>query len=123
MDRTKDVPEVTQADRNGAVRLLEAGGQDWQAKEIRLGQGDHFPIVKAFARHRTEAARPLTAEIADLRAQLDEAMEAVRLFPAAYDALSNAEMRDAKGNLRSLIDQQANALAGLRAILAKRKQP
>lgn len=47
--------EVTQADRNAAVRLLEAGGQDWQAKEIRIGDGDHFPIVQAFACHRSES--------------------------------------------------------------------
>ena len=65
-----DAPEgvvITQADRNSAVRLLEAGGQDWQAKEIRLAQGDRFPTVQAFARHRTEATHPLPAEIADLR--------------------------------------------------------
>ncbi|MEN6549199.1 MAG: hypothetical protein ABFE07_24405 [Armatimonadia bacterium] len=54
--------EVTQADRNAAIRLLEAGGQDWQAKEIRLGVADHFPLVQAFARHRIEAARPVSGE-------------------------------------------------------------
>ena len=49
---------VIQADRNMAIRLLEAGGQDWQAKEIRLGQGDHFPIVQAFAEHRLAHSQP-----------------------------------------------------------------
>lgn len=53
----QDEVTVTQADRNAAVRLLEQGGQDWQAKEIRLGQGDHFPIVHALARHRHQAER------------------------------------------------------------------
>ncbi len=40
---------VSQSARNAAIRLLEAGGQDWQAKEIRIGDGDNFPIVQAFA--------------------------------------------------------------------------
>lgn len=53
---------VTQADRNAAVRLLEAGGQDWHAKEIRLGHGDHFPTTQAFARHRIEASHPAPSE-------------------------------------------------------------
>ena len=126
MDSTKDVPEVTQADREAAAQLYEntMGFLTGPVPEqMRDGKVDKYKQVQAFARHRSEATRPLTAEIADLRAQLDEAMEAVRLFPAAYDVLTNAEMRDAKGNLRSLIDQQANALTGLRAILAKRKQP
>jgi hypothetical protein len=60
-----EIVEVTQEDRNAVVRLLEAGDQDWQAKEVRLGQGDHFPIVQAFARHRQAAltaARPAILE-------------------------------------------------------------
>jgi hypothetical protein len=53
--------EVVQADRNAAVRLLEAGGQDWQAKEIHIGNGDHFPIVQAFRDHRI-ASQPSERE-------------------------------------------------------------
>lgn len=53
-------PAVTQEDRNSAVRLLEAGGQDWQAKEIRLKVGDHFPIVQAFANHRIASVEAAT---------------------------------------------------------------
>ena len=59
----QDEVTVTQADRNAAVRLLEAGGQDWQAKEIRIGVGDHFPIVEAFARHRQQAERDTLARM------------------------------------------------------------
>ena len=54
---TVEAVEVTQADRNAAVRLMEAGGQDWQAKEIRIGVGDHFPLVQALAQHRIAAMR------------------------------------------------------------------
>jgi len=58
------VEAVAQVDRNAVVRLLEAGGQDWQAKEIRLGDGDHFPIVQAFKNHRIAAlqASPATPD-------------------------------------------------------------
>lgn len=59
----KDEVKVSQADRNAAVRLLEQGGQDWQAKEIRLGQGDHFPIVQSLARHRHQAERETLARM------------------------------------------------------------
>ena len=44
-------------------------------------------------------------------------VEALRLFPEAHDVLTRQEMRDAKGNWRSLIDQQTNALASIRAAL------
>ena len=131
--------------------LIMEGCQDYLRDNAEFNIGSHIDMLERERKFEREKVEALTAEIADLRAevdalahdneqlmkaanheanlaedlraQLDEAMEAVRLFPAAYDVLSNAEMRDAKGNLRSLIDQQANALAGLRAILAKRKQP
>ncbi len=57
--------EVTQVDRNAAIRLLEAGDQDWQAKEVRIGQGDHFPLVQAFAAHRIAALAERDAQLLD----------------------------------------------------------
>lgn len=42
--------------------------------------------------------------------------EKIRLFPEAHDTLTNQELRDAKGNWRSLIDQQTNALRELDAL-------
>ena len=61
---------VEQVDRNAAIRLLEAGDQDWQAKEVRLGNGDHFPLVQAFARHRLAALESQASRIAELEAGL-----------------------------------------------------
>lgn len=49
--------------------------------------------------------------------RLKDAAEQVRLFPEAYDILTRQEMRDAKGNWRSLINQQTKALKKLRAAL------
>ena len=57
--------DVTQVDRNAAIRLLEAGDQDWQAKEVRIGQGDHFPLVQAFAAHRIAALAERDAQLLD----------------------------------------------------------
>lgn len=80
MDRTKNVPEVKQVDRDAAADwFYEPSEPNSEAfcVNIREACDDGNSLVQAFARHRTEATRPLTAEIADLRAQLDEAMEAL----------------------------------------------
>ena len=73
--------EVIQADRNAAVRLLEAVGQDWAAKDIRIGNGDYLPIVQAFAAHRIEAERRIV-EINDRidRFQFNSDEEVFRLI-------------------------------------------
>lgn len=73
MDRTKDVPEVTQADRERALEAMMLPSDDFLAPHWMSGRCDSGPLLQALSRHRTEATRPLTAEIADLRAQLDEA--------------------------------------------------
>jgi hypothetical protein len=53
-----------------------------------------------------------------------EALErGLSLFPEAYDVLTRQEMRDAKGNWRSLIDQQTNALTQLREHRPRRSAP
>lgn len=52
-----------------------------------------------------------------------ELADQVRLFPEAYDILTTQELRDAKGNWRSLIDQQTNALAVLRSLVARLRTP
>lgn len=65
---------VEQSDRNAAVALLEAGGQDWQAKEIRLGEGDHFPIVQAFARHRLASSPDHLSEMEKALAECSEVL-------------------------------------------------
>lgn len=68
---------------------------------------------------RAIAAVPdLIAAIITLRKSEDELREAVRLFPTACDVLARQEMKDAKGNLRSLIDQQTAALAKMRQALS-----
>lgn len=109
MDRTKDVPEVTQIDREAAFSVMKKVYGERIAWIAKKGEQDRHHVVQAFARHRTEATRPLTAEIADLRAQLDEAMEAL----AGLFYLS-AESGEIDRNL---------AFKDARAILAKRRQP
>ncbi len=62
------------------------------------------------ARNLIEA---LTNRLTTLGREVERKDEIVRLFPRVCDVLTSQEMRDAKGNLRSLIDQQTNALAAL----------
>lgn len=109
MDRTKDVPEVTQADRERALEAMMLPSDDFLAPHWMSGRCDSGPLLQALSRHRIEATRPLTAEIADLRAQLDEAMEALeQIVPTAHI-----------GEEPSVSTYYVRA----RAILAKRKQP
>ena len=109
---------VTQADRDAYAREVETFGDKEYADRIRSGQRDSLSMLQAFARHRTEATRPLTAEIADLRAQLDEAMEALG------SVVNSCTLRSLRGHdhVPSMREQQ-DALRAARAILAKRKQP
>lgn len=81
---------VTQADRNAAVRLLEAGDQDWQAKEIRTHNGDHFPIVQAFARHRLAAEQAFHQSTTSLEAERDALAKRVAALEAALRPFANA---------------------------------
>ena len=60
--------------------------------------------------HGEAAAAILTLEVRNAAL-----MEALRLFPTACDVLTRQEMRDAKGNFRSLIDQQTAALKAMAA--------
>ena len=61
--------------------------------------------------------RALLAQHAEDVKRNGELVELVRLFPEAYGVLTRQEMRDAKGNWRSLIDQQIAALKAIRAAL------
>lgn len=75
-----------------------------------------------FLRDRDEIKTPeliedLLARLETLVAEKRSLQRMVELFPEAHDTLTRQEMRDAKGNWRSLIDQQNNALAALRAAL------
>lgn len=88
--------------------------------------------AEAFARHRIEATRPLTAEIADLRAQLDEAMEALgkaQQWFAEYAESHSEKAKIAGDNEREYEARRQKARTNeqrseyLRAILTKRKQP
>lgn len=62
------------------------------------------------------ADQPLSAP----KPPLDDVREMIRLFPEAHDVLTRQEMRDAKGNWRSLIDQQTKALTKISAALSER---
>jgi len=126
MDRTKDVPEVT-----------ITGADDQCVAEI-LSYFDSYrlatvtPVCHEVARHRIEATRPLTAEIADLRAQLDEAMEALgkaQQWFAEYAESHSEKAKIAGDNEREYEARRQKARTNeqrseyLRAILTKRKQP
>ncbi|MBY8333158.1 hypothetical protein [Qipengyuania pacifica] len=82
MDRTKDVPEVTQADREaGWLYRPSCYKEDPETKAWWMEGGyDRAGGVpnQAFARHRTEATRPLTAEIADLRQRTESLWDAIK---------------------------------------------
>lgn len=52
-------------------------------------------------------------EITRLRAENERLRAFEQLMPLPYDVLTNAEMRAAKGNWRSLIDQMNNARQAL----------
>jgi Lar family restriction alleviation protein len=77
--------------------------------------------------HRDAVRQAMKAALAvafeQQAATIAEVVEMVRLFPEAFDTLTRQEMRDAKGNWRSLIDQQTKALSKLRATLERTKQP
>ncbi|WP_370372417.1 hypothetical protein [Henriciella pelagia] len=72
MDRTKDVPEVTitQADDQCVAEILSYFDSYHLATVT--------PVCHEIARHRTEATRPLTAEIADLRQRTESLWDAIK---------------------------------------------
>jgi hypothetical protein len=109
---------------------IEAAAKFWEflghlgtAKVIRERKGFRT-TAEVFAQFEEEVTAPLLERITWLSniagAATDRGMElerenarlreAFRLFPEAYDTLTNAEMHSAKGNWRSLIDQQSNAI-------------
>jgi hypothetical protein len=107
---TKEPVEVIQEDRNAAVRLLEAGGQDWQAKEIRLQQADHWPIVQALARHRLSHS-----------AEKQALIEALRKVVAGFrESLTNGERNREThltinhDELRALVEDARSTLLSMR---------
>ena len=123
MDRTKDVPEVEQADRewfaDSVWDALKADTNDLRKQQRIIGALD-------------QATRPLTAEIADLRAQLDEAMEALgkaQQWFAEYAESHSEKAKMAGDNEREYEARRKKARTNeqrseyLRTILAKRKQP
>lgn len=91
--------------------------------------------ISGFHHHDPKAAwntRPLTAEIADLRAQLDEAMEALgkaQQWFAEYAESHSEKAKIAGDNEREYEARRQKARTNeqrseyLRAILTKRKQP
>lgn len=116
MDRTKDVPEVTRTEQSIAFYLdnkLEqfSNGRTYGSDPSNKTNGYHAAKVPDWQLRRwADETNALTAEIADLRAQLDEAMEALE------------DMRFSKPD----DDYQlgwTEAIDAILAILAKRKQP
>lgn len=110
MNSIKEEVTITQADDQCVAEILSYFDSYHLATVT--------PVCHEVARHRTEATRPLTAEIADLRAQLDEAMEALG------SVVNSCALRSLRGHdhVPSMREQQ-DALRAARAILAKRKQP
>lgn len=64
----------------------------------------------------------LTANASQPDRVVDVLRRAILLFPEAHDVLTTQEMRDARGNWRSLIDQQTNALRKMLATLDAKDQ-
>lgn len=67
-----------------------------------------------------QALRKAADTIRTLIAREERLHELVRLFPEAHDILTRQELKDTKGNWRSLIDQQISAVKQLRAALNPR---
>ena len=105
-DTQTDAVEVTKADKSAAEALFDYVGFVLTADHLVMALE---ATEQTLARHRLAAIATLEADNAKLR-------EMLRLFPEAHDVLTRQELRDAKGNWRSLIDQQANALAAIRAL-------
>jgi len=96
---------VSQADRDAAVRLLESGDQDGLAKEVRLGNADHWPIVQAFARHR------IAAEEAGARKALEAAAEKVNWVGIEESKATN--QAGYQNGIRWCADRAADAIRAL----------
>ena len=79
--------------------------------DVQPSGDDLADITAALSEFAAAHRRQAEAKVEGLRRE-------IALFPMAYDVLSNAEMRDAKGNLRSLIDQQSAAMDRLQAYLS-----
>ena len=95
MDRTKDVPEVTRTEQSIAFYLdskLEqfSNGRTYGSDPSNKTNGYHAAKVPDWQLRRwADETNALTAEIADLRAQLDEAMEGLdKIYTYCNDTLS-----------------------------------
>ena len=96
-------------------------GRQWRTADVWGDDCDEHARPTEYVRNDLfEAAQAriaaLEAELARAREAAHNLREAFRLFPEANDTLTRAELRAAKGNWRSLIDQQSNAInAALKA--------
>jgi len=75
-------------------------------------QGRTQEVAQSFIQHAMEepTMKRAMANILTALSEAERMREALRLCPEAHDVLTAQEMRDAKGNWRSLIDQQTNAI-------------
>lgn len=81
---------VTQADREAAVDIFNVILHDWHTQHMLDGMEDECYVIQAFARHRTEATRALTAEVeARLNKMRDKMEEASKQADLTTDQLAN----------------------------------
>ncbi|MET3710359.1 hypothetical protein ABIC65_001039 [Sphingomonas trueperi] len=64
--------EVTQADRDAAARRMPLNtiAEFERVAEVKRGEQDNDPLVQEFARHRTEAVKPLVEALENVVAPL-----------------------------------------------------
>lgn len=114
----RGVANVVRVGSAGYRKLVTAGAGGWIDDErIAPAAPAYTEIVPASGElyANPAASQQMLDEIEELRACLERIKETARLFPEAFDTLTRQEMRDAKGNWRSLIDQQTAALAKIDA--------